>query len=187
MEPGILVLESVPGSIDDPRQVEERSAFFSSLGSDDPRLHEIRKPQLLVLLLAERGGDGKVEHLHPLPGVLGDLVLPAHLPRHLEVFLDRPLMNGGNDVAVADAPPPELRTFAGKGHPAVARVAFRAPEFLLGEGREVAHEVAEEMRGEHPFRHVVRVNGTDLLGKHQLRFELVGHRLHLGVHGLERP
>ncbi len=150
-------------------------------------LHEIRKPQLLVLLLAERGSDGKVEHFDPLLGVLRDLVFPADLPGHLEIFLHRALVHGGDDVAVADALALELRALAGKRHPAVTRVALRAPELLLGERREVAHEVAEEMRVEHPFCHIVRINGPDLLGKHQFRFELVGHRLHLGVHGFERP
>src|SRR5208337_1218905 len=107
-------------------------------------LHKVRKTQLLVLLLAECGGDRKVYHLDPLLGILRDLVLPADLTGHLEIFLHGSLVHGRDDRTVADALAPELCALPGERHPSVTRVALRATELLLGEGREVAHQIADE-------------------------------------------
>ena len=93
--------------------------------------HEIGKPQLMHLLLTKRGLDRKIDNLNPLLGVLRNLVFPADLTGHLEIFLHRTFMYRGNDVAIAWVLALELCTLTNKWHPAITRVALRAPEFLL--------------------------------------------------------
>lgn len=93
--------------------------------------HEIGKPQLMHLLLTKRGLDRKVDHFDPLLGVFRDLVFPADLAGHLEIFFHRSFMHSGDDVAIARVLTLELRALAGKRYPAIACVALRTPELLL--------------------------------------------------------
>ena len=65
-------------------------------------LHEIRQPKLLLLLLTKGGGDGKFKYLDALFGVSRHLIFPADLPGHLKIFLHRALMDGWDDITVAD-------------------------------------------------------------------------------------
>ena len=83
------------------------------------------------LLLTKRGLDRKIDHLNPLLGVLRDLVFPADLAGHLEIFLHRTFVHSGNDVAIARMLTLELRALTDKWHPAITCVALRAPELLL--------------------------------------------------------
>ena len=95
-------------------------------------------------------------------------------------------MHRGDDVAIARVLALELRALARKRHPAVARIALRAPALLLRERRQVTHQVPDEVRVEHPLCHIVGIDRTDLLCQHQFGLELVGHRLELGIHGFDR-
>ena len=95
------------------------------------KLHEIGKPELLLLLLTKCRRDCKFKYLDTLLGVLGNFVFPADLTGHFKIFLYRPFMDGWDDITVADTLPLKLRAFAGKGHPPVARVAFGTPELLF--------------------------------------------------------
>ena len=128
------------------------------------KLHKIGQTKLLLLLLTKCRRDCKFKYLDSLLGVLRDLVFSADLPGHLKIFLHRSFMDGWDNIAIADTLPLELRAFAGKGHPPVARVAFSTPELLFGERREVAHQVADEVGGKYPFRNIIRVNRTYLFG-----------------------
>ena len=109
-------------------------------------LHKIRQPQLLLFLLTKGGRYGKFKYLDSLFCVPGHLIFPADLPGHLKIFLHRALMDGWDDIAVADAFTFKLRAFTRKRHPPVTRVAFGTPELLLGECREIAHQIGNEMR-----------------------------------------
>ena len=83
------------------------------------------------LLLTERGLDRKIDHLNPLLGVLRDLVFPADLAGHFEIFLHRTFMHRRNDVAITRVLALELRALTDKWHTAIPRIALRAPELLL--------------------------------------------------------
>ena len=89
-------------------------------------------------------------------------------------------MHGRDDVAVADALSPELRAFPGKGHPPVTRIAPGAPELLLGECREVAHQVADKVRGQDPLSNIICIDGTYFFCQDKFGLELVGHGLESG-------
>jgi len=51
-----------------------------------PDLHKVCKPELLLLLLTKCRGYRKVEYLDTLLGILRNLVFPADLPGHFQVF-----------------------------------------------------------------------------------------------------
>jgi hypothetical protein len=125
-------------------------------------LHEIRQPKLLLLLFAKGGRDGKFKHLDSLFGVTGHLIFPADLPGHLKIFLHRTLVNGWDNITVADPFTLKFRAFTGKRHPPVTRVAFGTPELLLGECGEIAHQVGDEMGSKNTFCNIVSIYRPDL-------------------------
>ena len=155
----------------------DTSAFF---------LHKIRQPKLLLFLLTKSGRDGKFKYLDTLFGVPGHLIFPADLPGHLKIFLHRALMDGWDDIAIADTLSLKLRAFPGKGHPPVTRVAFGAAELLLGERRKIAHQVRYEVGSKNPFCNIVGVNRPDLFCQDKFCIEFFGHGLKLGVHRFDR-